>query len=172
MFKTGDIVIYGMQGICRIKGIEEKDFKGTKNEYLVLKPLKNEHSTYFVPINNECAMSKIRKPLSEIEINSLIDSMPKEQANWVSNKNKRKEEYKNIISNGNHTEIIKMIKAIFSEKKERESTGKKLQISDERFLNEAEELLYSEFQYVLNLNEEKLMTYITERIEKRQKQNN
>ena len=65
-----------------------------------------------------------------------------------------------------------MIKAIFSEKKERESTGKKLQISDERFLNEAEELLYSEFQYVLNLNEEELMTYITERIEKRQKQNN
>jgi len=92
--------------------------------------------------------------------------MPNEKANWIANENERKNMYRDIISKGNHTELIKMIKAIFIEKREKESEGKRLHASDERFLKEAEQILYGEFQYVLNLNEDELMNYIFERIEK------
>ena len=91
--------------------------------------------------------------------------MASESANWIANENQRKEKYKSIISEGNHKELIKMIKAIFFEKKEREAIGKRLHASDERFLKEAEQVLHGEFQYVLNLNEDQLMAYIFERIE-------
>ena len=60
-----------------------------------------------------------------------------------------------------------MIKAIYAHKKEREAEGKRLHMSDERFLKDAEQILYNEFQYVLNMtSKEDLMTYILDRQEK------
>ena len=165
-FNVNDTVVYGTSGVCKIVNIEEKDFMGTKKNYFVLKPIKSDSSTYFVPTNNETLIAKMRKLLSEKEINELIDSMANEPANWIDNDNERREKYKNIISKGNHTELIKMIKAIFFEKKEREAIGKRLHASDERFLKDAEQILHGEFQYVLNFNEDQLLTYIFNRIEK------
>ena len=60
-----------------------------------------------------------------------------------------------------------MIKAIYAHKKEREAEGKRLHMSDERFFKDAEQILYNEFQYVLNLDsKEDLMTYIFRRLDK------
>jgi CarD family transcriptional regulator len=165
MFKENDMVVYGAHGVCKIAEICEKDFNRKKKVYYVLKPVKSDCSTFFVPADNETLITKMRKILSKEEINKLIDSMPNEKANWIFDETERKEKYKNIISQGDHIELIKMIKAIFFEKKERETNGKRLRASDERFLKDAEQLLYGEFQYVLNLSEDQLMTYIFDRIE-------
>ena len=44
---------------------------------------------------------------------------------------------------------------------------KRLHMSDERFFKDAEQILYNEFQYVLELNsKEDLMTYIFKRLDK------
>lgn len=165
MFRVNDIIVYSSQGVCKIEGIEEKKLTGVNKEYFILKPINSDNSTYFVPTDNQMLIAKMRKVLSQKEINDLIDAMAKESANWIANENERKEKYKHIISEGNHTELIKMIKAIFYEKKQRESAGKRLHASDERFLKDAEQLLYGEFQYVLNLNKDQLMAYIFDRIE-------
>ena len=166
MFKINDMVVYGTQGVCKIIDIEEKDLTGTKKKYLVLKPLNNENSTYFAPMDNEKILARIRKLLSKKEINELIDSMPNEDANWISNENERKEKYRSIISEGKHTELIKVIKAIYFEKKQREANKKRLTASDDCFLRDAEKFLHGEFRYVLNLNENELIDYIFNRIEK------
>ena len=166
MFNVDDIVIYGINGVCKIVTIEEKNLMGTKKNYLVLKPLNGDKSTFYVPVDNENLLSKMRKLLSEDEINQLIDSMPNEKILWINNERERKERYRQIIADGNHSELIRMIKAIHFEKKDREEKGKKLHISDERFLKEAEKILYDEFQYVLNLSEKDVMSYIFARIDK------
>ena len=166
MFNVNDIVTYGTNGVCKIVEIEEKNLMGTKKTYLVLKPLNGDKSTYFVPVDNENLLNKMRKVLSEDEINQLIDSMPNEKVLWIDNERERKECYKKIIADGNHSELIRMIKAIHFEKKDREEKGKKLHISDERFLKEAEKILYDEIQYVLNLSEKDVLSYIFTRIEK------
>ena len=166
MFNVDDIVTYGINGVCKIVTIEEKNLMGTKKNYLVLKPLKGDKSTFYVPVDNENLLSKMRKLLSEDEINQLIDSMPNEKILWINNERERKERYRQIIADGNHLELIRMIKAIHLEKKDREEKGKKLHISDERFLKEAEKILYDEFQYVLNLSEKDVMSYIFARIDK------
>lgn len=131
-----------------------------------MKPLNGDKSTFYVPVDNENLLSKMRKLLSEDEINQLIDSMPNEKILWINNERERKERYRQIIADGNHSELIRMIKAIHLEKKDREEKGKKLHISDERFLKEAEKILYDEFQYVLNLSEKDVMSYIFTRIDK------
>ena len=166
MFKVNDVVVYGAQGVCKILDVEEKEFMGEKRKYFVLRPVDNQKSTYFVPMNNENLLSKMRELLSKKEIDELIDSMPNQNANWIANDSERKEKYKCIISEGNRVELIKVIKAIYLEKKRREENKKRLTSSDERFLNDAEHVLHGEFQYVLGLDETQLMEYISERIEK------
>ena len=167
MFQINDVIIYGAQGVCKITGTEEKTVSGKKRTYFVLKPVGDKGATIFVPTDNEVVLRKMRRLLTKDEIHKLIDSMQSENALWIENENERKELYKNILAKGDHLELIKMIKAIYAHKKEREAEGKRLHISDERFFKDAEQILYNEFQYVLELcGKDDLMRYIFARIEK------
>ena len=58
-----------------------------------------------------------------------------------------------------------MAQGIYLHKKAREAEGKRLHMSDEHFMKEAEHLLYHEWQYVLNVDKAGLMAYIFQRIE-------
>ena len=57
------------------------------------------------------------------------------------------------------------VQALYLRKKEREAAGKRLHMSDEHYMKEAEQLLYHEWQYVLNLDKAGLMDYIFERLD-------
>ena len=165
MFKVNDTIMYGTQGICKLVEITDKDFMGTKKEYYVLKPINDQGATLFAPVNNEKTEAKMRHVLSEKEIYELIETMPYEEGKWIPSENERKEQYKKIIAGGARTELIRMIKALYYHKKEREADGKHLYLSDERFFKEAERILYDEFQYVLKIRREELMEFIFNRIE-------
>ena len=167
MFKINDVIIYGAQGVCEITGIEEKTISGAKRKYFVLKPVKDNGATIFAPTDNQHILKKMRRLLSAEEIDALIGSMATEKANWIANENERREHYKGILAGGDHLELIRMIKAIYLHKQEREAAGRRLHMTDERFFKDAEQILYNEFQYVLKLNsKEELMAYILARIEK------
>ena len=166
MFNVNDVIIYGAQGVCKITGIEEKKISGAKRLYYVLESLSNTASTVYVPTDNEHVLKKMRRLMSTEEIHALIDAMPTEATQWIQNENERKECFKRIIMSGTPSELIKMIKSIYMHKKEREAEGKRLHMSDERFFKDAEQILYNEFQYVLELScKSDLMTYIVNRIE-------
>lgn len=167
MFQINDVIIYGSQGVCRITGTEEKTVNGMRKTYFVLKPVNEKGSTIFAPTDNEIVLKKMRRLLTIDEVHDLMDSMGSENGIWVENENERKELYKNILANGDHLELIKMIKAIYAHKKDCEAEGKRLHMADERFFKDAEQILYNEFRYVLELeSKEDLLTYIFNRIEK------
>ena len=164
MFQVNDTVMYGIHGVCKIENIAMKEFMGKQKEYYVLKPINDVAATIYVPIHNEKLLAKMRKVLSREEVFDLIAQMPQKEIIWFKNENERKEQYKNIIAKGNHSELIGMIKAIYLQKQKRELEGKHLYISDERFFKEAERILYDEFQYVLNIKKEELLPLIFSKV--------
>lgn len=165
MFQVNDAVIYGVQGVCKIVGTEEKSVNGKKKVYFVLKPVNDKGATIFAPVDNPLVLSKMRRLLTKEQIHTLIDSMSKENAVWIENENERKERYKNILAKGDPLELIQMIKAIYTHKTQREAEGKRLHMSDERFFKDAEQILHNEFQYVLDIkSKDDLMRYIFERL--------
>lgn len=167
MFKVNDVITYGTQGVCRIEGTEVKSVGGVKKTYFILKPVSDKGSTIFAPTDNAHVLSKMRRLLTKDEIHKLIDSMPEKDAQWIANENERKEYYKSVLAQGDRLELMKLIKAIYVHKKEREAEGKRLHMSDERFFKDAEQILYDEFQYVLDLeSKDALLRYILARIEK------
>lgn len=165
MFQINDIVVYGTQGVCRITGVDEQRIDRSVKEFFVLKPMSDQAATFYVPTWNEKALAKMRKVLSPEEVNALIDSMPDKTPTWIANENERKETYKKILTGGDQAAIVSMIQALYLHKKDREAEGKRLHMSDERFMKDAEQLLFNEWQYVLNMEKTELMTYIFERIE-------
>lgn len=159
MFKVNDTIMYGTQGVCEIVDITLKDFMGAKKEYYVLKPMNDKGATLFAPVA-AVGSGKMRRILSKEEIYTLVESMPEEEYTWIRNDNLRKDTYKRIISEGDHTKLIKMIRDLYAHREKREAEGKHLYLSDERFLKEAERILCDEFQYVLKINKNEVLTFV------------
>lgn len=165
MFKVNDVVVYAAHGVCEIVGTEAQSVRGKSESYFVLKPKNDKGAIFYVPASNPKALAKMRKVMSRQEIDELIDSMPNRQTTWIANENERREAYRKIIASGDQSAIISMIRTLYLHKKEREAEGKRPRVSDENLMKDAEQILYNEWQYVLNVDKAGLMAYIFERIE-------
>ena len=167
MFQVNDVITYGAQGVCKIIGTEEKILGGKKRNYFVLQPVHEKGATIFVPMDNMLALNKMHRLLTREQVYKLIDSMRTEDTAWEENENARRELYKSILAKGDHSELIRMIKSLYTQKKTREAAGKRLHMSDERYFKDAEQILYNEFQYVLGFDsKEELMNCIVTLLEK------
>ena len=165
MFKINDVVVYGAQGVCKIIDIEDRKIGTERKKYFVLKPKSDNGAIFYVPTWNEKAWGKMRAVMTKKAVDTLIDSMPHKKPVWIANENERKEAYRGILASGDQAAIISMVQALFLHKKEREAEGKRLHMSDEHFMKEAEQILYNEWQYVLNVDKAGLMEYILGRLE-------
>ena len=131
--EKGKCVVYRGAEICRINAIETKCMDGTtEREYLILSPVSDARSTYYVPVEN--ADSRLRELLSRDEVLSLIDSMAGEQAEWCSSesKNDRKARQHEILSGNDYTLLISMAQGLHNEQEKRRSIGKRLLAADEK----------------------------------------
>lgn len=165
MFKIGDTVVYGAQGICTVESESEQKFGREVKKYLVLKPVFDSRNTIFVPIDNEKLYSKIQGVLTTEEINSILDDIPNQQVIEIENDIERKETFKQILSQNDRVMVSRLIKTLYLLKQEKFALGKKLHSSDEYILKEAEKLLYEEIAFVLNMPLEDVLPMIKQKIE-------
>ncbi|MDR1731696.1 MAG: hypothetical protein LBR61_06330 [Synergistaceae bacterium] len=165
MYSVNDTVLYGGLGLCRIMEVSEKNLRGKTLEYYVLKPLSDEKSTIFVPVNNETATANLRPVLSMEEIQDLIRTMPDETSIWIDDEAVRRGEYQKILETGDRKELIRLIKTLYLRRKSQKEKGKELHLTDRRFLREAEKMLHEEFAHVLNLRLEEVVPFILEQVQ-------
>ncbi len=163
MYKIDDVVVYGTEGICRITGITEMKFGGEKSEYYILAPVEKEENTVYVPKNNEKVLKRMRKILTADEANKLIDSLPMEPMTWIANDRERQMAYKDIILCGKPEEVFRMVSTLYLKQKDQLAIGKKLHASDERFLRDAEKMLFNEIGYALKIKPQEVLSIILKR---------
>lgn len=163
MFKVGDTVLYGSDGVCKISEITQKVFGDTSIEYYVLTPLYDNKSTFFVPTKNEKLKGKMHYVLSADEIKSVIDNCD-DSFEWIDNDAKRSEEFKEIISCGELNKIARLTKCITRHKDEIIQKGKKLHKSDEIIYKEAIKILYEEFAMVINVTKDDIADVLCKKI--------
>ena len=164
MYSTGDIVMYGSFGICKVTAIEKRDLTGEEQEYYILKHINSEKNIFYVPINNVTALSKMHPICSKAEVDELISHMDSEELIWIDNDIKRKEEYSRIIKDADIHEIIRLIKTLYLRRKELAVSGKKLRSADENYLSLAENMLFEEFAYALDIDKSEVVEYIEKHI--------
>ncbi len=164
MYNVNQIVSYGPQGIYRIGDIAEKNLTGKKVKYYILKSVKGNNSTIYVPVDNEALVGKMRPALSTDEVYRLINEMPDDELEWIENDDERKTQFKAIISESAPEKLAQLIKTIYLHQKELSETGKKLHIADDRFFREAERILYDEFSLALDVKSDSIPSFIKAKI--------
>lgn len=160
MLNINDTVLYGMDGICTVTDKILREIDGQDKEYYVLKPEYNNGYTIYVPVDNEKAKSKIRNILTADEIHDLILTMPDEDSMWIEDNNQRKSVYQQMLTSGERPQLIKLIKSIYLHSEERKKEGKRPHAADERYLKDAEKMLYEEFAHVLDIEPEQVVPFI------------
>lgn len=166
MQNIGDVIVYGMAGVCKIATIESKEVNHVMHKYFVLKPVYNSSTTIYCPCDSEVLKSRMRDLLSIKEVNALIASMPAEPLAWIAGDTVRKEKYLLALQNGDHGELIRIIKTLHQRSVYQESRGKRLQGTDQHLFEEAERLLYEEFAYVLGIDPQDVLPFIRQSLEK------
>ena len=151
MYKIGSIVVYGTEGLCKICDITERTFGKETMEYYVLAPVENGAETIFVPKNNEKILKRMRPILSRERATELLEAPPSELGKWVENDRERQQMYKHVLLCGSSEDLLRMTRALYLHQIELLERGRKLHAADERFLKEAEKMLFEELAYVFDI---------------------
>lgn len=164
MYQTGEFVVYGIHGVCRVEGLEKQLVNRKRTEYLVLEPLNRGESKYYVPTGNAVAMSKVRPVLTGEEMRALLASDEVREGYWITEENQRKLYYRELTGTGDRVSVMKMVSALYRYRAEQTAAGRKFHLSDENFLRDAEKLLVSEISLVLEMTPEEARDYLRQQL--------
>lgn len=154
MYQTGDYVLYGIHGVCRVIGTERQLVNRKRTPYLVLEPLSQAESRFYLPTENPTAMAKMKAVLSREELIALLASEEVHQDAWIQEENVRKQYYREVLGSGDRIALMKMVSTLYHYKSAQTAAGRKFHQSDENFLRDAEKLLSSEISHVMDLSRE------------------
>lgn len=163
MFKIGEYVVYGNTGVCKVEDITKMDMVGTEKEYYVLVPVYNKNGRAFLPVDNTKVV--IRPVLTKDEALKLIDTIPQIEEIPPVNDKGREERYKELAKACDCRSWVTIIKTIYIRRQERMAQGKKVTSTDERYFKLAEDSLYSELGFAMNMDKEDVSDFIKERID-------
>lgn len=166
MFQVGELVVYGSTGVCRVEGVSRMDQPGGDRgkRYYVLKPLWQDGVIY-APVDS--GKVPMRPVISRMEAEALIDRMPGIQAASCRGGTAQAlaQQYQSAVRDGGHQALIEMMKAIRHKQGLAESKNRRLGMVDERYMKQAERLLYGELATALGIAYGEVEDYIAARLE-------
>lgn len=164
MYKIGDLIIYGNYGVCRVEEVGVPDLQGFGEDrtYYTLSPIYHD-GKIFTPVDSGVFM---RPVISYEEAQKLISVIPtiREYDSDYKNIKLMEGNYKESLQTHKCSDLIKIIKTIYTKKVITVGQGKKLGQIDERFMKKAEDLLYGEFAVALGMPLENVKGYVEERV--------
>jgi len=157
MFVIGDKIVYPMHGAGIIEDIEEKEILGDTGSYYILKlPIGN--MKLMIPVKNFQELG-LRDIVDEKTIDEVVTVLGRGQDEEENNWNKRYRKNMDKIKTGDIymvAEVVRNLHLLDAEKGL--STGEK------KMLNNAKQILVSEFVLVKNMSKEDVEQYINDNI--------
>ena len=111
MYNVGDYVIY-LKDVCQVETIKEKYMNDT--DYYILVPINDNSLKLSIPVNNP----SIRSLISLDEGKRIIDSINSLDIITIDDK-LIENEYKRLLSEGSHEDLLKIIKTTYLRNKNR-----------------------------------------------------
>jgi|Cm827metagenome_2_1110796.scaffolds.fasta_scaffold04675_3 CarD family transcriptional regulator len=171
MFQPGELVVYGSTGVCRVEEVAQPDVTGAdrKRLYYRLKPLQQDGVIY-TPVENNGKVP-IRPVITETEAEELIDLIPniRAEAYHGTTLQALAQHYQNAVRTHDCRDLLELLRSIYVKRQQAEAQNRRLGMVDERFMKQAERLLYGELSAALGIPEEEVEPYIAQRIERGRK---
>lgn len=165
MFTVNQKIHYGGSGVCVIQEIATMRFGRSRERYYVLKPVHQNSSVIYVPVDNEQLVSKMRPVLSREEVDRLIACIDEIPTAWEEDPQVRRANFDALLRSNECRSLIVLIKTLNAHRELRQADGKTLHVSDETYLREAQRLLYDEFAGALEIQPTQVHDYIRSKLE-------
>lgn len=164
MYRPGSYIHYSNDGLCRIEEIMTPDFATEKDKlYYRLTPVDERNRvTIYVPVDSEDG--QMRKALSAEEADELIRSIPQIEQLHVKEEKKRETDYKEALRSADCVDWVRVIKTIYARRSDRLRAGKKMNATEERYLNSARDRLHRELSVAIGIPYAEVEDYISRRI--------
>ena len=146
-FELGDIVLYGLNGVCRIKEIQERE----QGPYYILSPVHKPRTTLMVPMNNETLVGRMRYVPAAEEVEKSIEKAMADKPEWINDAPTRKEHAKDVLTNGSAYDLLMLCRSFYQHKEYVLSCGKKSTSSDASILRSVQERIRDEFSIVFGI---------------------
>lgn len=160
MFKVGDLVVYGGEGVCRVEAVGTLPLTDIKSDklYYTLVPLYRSGRT-FAPVDGKVL---IRPILTRAEAEALIRSIPQVEEDERCPKGARvlSEHYQQLLQSYDCGDLVQLIKTIYVKQQEAQAAGRRFGQVDERYRKRAEEMLHGELAASLGIPKEAVAEYI------------
>lgn len=163
MYNKGDLLQYGINGVCKIEDIVwgmaggyDKD-----TQYYLMVPISNVHNTIYLPVNNDKA--KVRPILSKKEAEDIIAKIDDMKEYIIVNEKQCETIYKEAIYSLDCCHWFELLKTLCMRKTSRALQGKKVTSTDERYFKNVSQRLQEEL--AVSLGEEKATEEINKAIE-------
>lgn len=143
-------VVYRKE-VCKV--IDEK------GGIYVLMPAYDSSIKYKISVNSPLLKDLITKK----EIDKLLLEIPRIDALSMSDK-QIEQTYKELMNNGSHEDLVKIIKTTYLRNQLRILNNKKISEKDDEYLKRAEKYLYEEICVVLNMSFEQTKEYVINKI--------
>ena len=165
MYKIGELVVYGNDGVCEVEDISKLNMHGInqKKNYYTLKPM-HENGKIFAPTDTNVFM---RPVVTHEEIKKIISQIPLIEENELDTKNMRllQDYYKQLLKNYKCIDLLTIIVNLNDKKADLEKKGKKLGQVEDKYFKSAKNLLENEFSIVLGIPKEEVEEYIKNKMQ-------
>ena len=162
MFAVNDAVLYANYGVCTVTDIRPEHFGGDERLYYVLSPVYDANSTIYCPV--DVPEGRLRPVMTAKEAEDLLEAVEGLNEPWIDNAQLRKENGRRILRGTDRGEMIGLIKTLYNVRAEKQRSGKKMSVSDEELLREAERILHHELAYVLQMDPSEVVGYIARKV--------
>ena len=165
MFKLGQMILHGSEGVCTVDAIGPRSFSGQQEArvYYTLSPVHHD-GTLFVPVDSAVFLREI---ITRQDAEELIRQIPSIEIEVFEQRNPRliDEHYQNLLRSHSCADLVRVIKTIRAKRRAVAKNGKRLGQVEERYLKRAERMLYDELSVALDIPMETVPDYVRSTIQ-------
>ena len=160
MFQSGQLVVYGGEGVCKIVDVGVPALSGmqTTRAYYTLYS-EDRHVTVYVPVDHPGSM---RAVMTAEEADALIRRMPEIDLLPAVHAGSflQRDAYDTALHSQDRTDLVRILKTIYSRQHPAGARARQPRRIDEEYRKRAENILYSEFSAALHIPRDQIPAYI------------
>ncbi|MGI6014139.1 MAG: CarD family transcriptional regulator [Oscillospiraceae bacterium] len=170
MFKLGQTILHGNQGVCTVEAIGPQNFTGRQEAriYYTLSPVHHE-GTLFVPVDSAVFL---REVITKEAAEDLIRQIPSVETEPFEQRNPRliDEHYQTLLRSHDCIDLVRIIKTLLVKRRTVAKNGKRLGQMEERYLKRAKQMLYDELAVALDIPIDDVPDYVRNAIKQLEKE--
>ena len=165
MFKIGEHIVYGTNGVCRVTDVCPSPFdKNDTRTYYTLKPINGPaEAVIYTPVDNDRV--PMRSLMSAEEVRGLLLRIPTIPDLPIPTEKARRDAYRAAMIAGSPDSYVSLIKTVWGRRTELSASGRRLPEFEMEYDGVARKHLYTELSVVLGLPFEEMEDYIIRHVE-------